>query len=212
MNRLDKREIWSYCEKVSSEEPDYLRALTRETNLKTLAPQMLSESIMGRMLAFISQMIRPDQILELGTFTGYGTLCLAEGLSPNGMITTIEVNPELQHISSRYFEGSPFKNQICAIQGDANEVLKDLKVSFDLIYLDAGKRNYLTMYELALPKLKSGKFLLVDNTLWSGKVVSSSQDSTTQALQEFNAFLKTDDRIKVVLLPIRDGLTLIQKK
>jgi len=212
MNRLDKKEIWNYCEMVSSEEPKYLKDLIRETHLKTLAPQMLSESIMGRMLSFVSHMVQPKSILEIGTFTGYGTLCLAEGLSPNGTITTIEVNPELQSISSKYFEKSPYTYQINALQGDAFNLIDALDIGFDLIYLDAGKKNYLKMYELVLPKLNQGKFILVDNTLWSGKVVSPSQDLVTKSLQEFNLFLKSDQRVNVLLLPIRDGITLIQKQ
>ena len=211
MNRLDKKEIWNYCESVSSAEPDYLKALTRETNLKTLAPQMLSESIMGRMLAFVSRMIQPEQILELGTFTGYGTLCLAEGLPADGRLDTIERNPEHENMVNTYFAKSIYNTQLHLHIGDAFEIIPSLNLTYDLIYLDGAKKHYCEFYDLVFPKLQLGGTLIADNVLWYGNILDKKKNTATASIDAFNKKVYADDRVENLILPLRDGLQLIQK-
>lgn len=205
--------IWQYCEAMSSPCSSLLDELERETHLKTLAPQMMSGRLQGRILSLLSKLVGPEQILEIGTFTGYGTLCLAEGLGQNGKITTIEVNPELTAISEKYFEASEFKDKIKAHSGDAIELIPSLSELYDLVYIDAGKKDNAQYLELILPRLNPGGIILIDNVLWAGKVLDpNTVDIKTQTIQAFNKMISEDERLEVVLIPIRDGLSVLRKR
>jgi len=212
MFNLSQKEIWEYCAKHSSKESDLLLELERETYLKTLAPQMMSGSLQGRMLSMISKLTRPSNILEIGTFTGYGTLCLSEGLRPMGKITTLEVNKELQNISSKYFLKSPFKDQIHSILGNALDIIPELLGPFDLVYIDAGKQNNADYLELVISKMEKNGLILIDNTLWSGKVIQSAKDQKTLGIDLFNKKVLSDSRLEALILPIRDGLSILRLK
>jgi len=208
--RADQQDIWDYCSAYSSDQSDLLLELERVSNLRTLAPQMISGPLQGRMLSFISHMIRPECILEIGTFTGYGTLCLAEGLSKNGSIYTIEVNQELKYISADFFTRSKFKNQIHAMEGDALKIVPTLQVHFDLVYIDAGKLNNWDYLQLVLPKIKTGGFIIIDNVLWSGKVLSPN-DKVATKIHAFNQNVVEHPEIENVIIPIRDGMNILRK-
>ena len=203
-----------YAEKHTSSEAELLNRINRETNLEVLQPRMLSGHLQGRILAMISQMIRPSYIVEIGTYTGYSALCLAEGLNQNGKLATIEYNHELEDRLQEYFKESEYANQIDLKIGDAIEVLPTLENGIDLVFIDADKVNYLNYYNLVFNKLKSGGYILADNVLWSGKVLEdfNDQDEDTAALIKFNSFIQNDNRVENVLLPVRDGLMLIRKK
>lgn len=199
----------------SDKEPDYLADINRKTHLRMINPRMLSGHLQGRVLAMISKMIQPDTILEVGSYTGYSALCLAEGLSAKGKLHTIEVNDELEDFILENISQSPYSEKIILHIGDAKDKIQHLNYQFDLIFLDADKREYANYYELVLSKLKSGGFMLVDNTLWNDKVLSekpNTKDAQTKAIMEFNDALMADNRIEKVILPIRDGLTIIRKK
>ena len=196
---------------LSSPPSDLLIKLDRETHLKTLAPQMSSGHIQGFLLSLISEWIKPKTILEIGTFTGYGTLCLAKGLRENGTIHTIEVNPELTAISQKYFQLSNLEERIMHYIGDAQHIIPEIDEQFDLVFIDAGKREYQMHYDLVFDKVKSGGVILVDNVLWSGKVSESMGDKDTETLKAFNQKIKDDFRVRNLLLPIRDGLMIAVK-
>lgn len=212
--RFKYSELDDYVENHTNEEPELLAELRKETFQKTINPQMISGAYQGRILSMISKIIRPENILEIGTFTGYATLCLAEGLQENGKIITIDKNDELSIISDKYFQKSKYSEQIYAKTGDALVLIKELKPIFDLVFIDADKKNYLNYYELILPKLNSGGVILADNVLWWGKVLDETpdKDKTTKLLQEFNKSIAKDKRVEVVMLPVRDGISLIRKK
>lgn len=210
-----KNEILNYCEKHTTAENDILKALNRYTHANVLQPRMLSGHLQGRFLSMISQMIKPEYILEIGTYTGYSALCLAEGLKENGLLFTIEKNEELEHIIEKHVRASPFNQQIKMMFGDALQLIPTLDVMFDLVFIDADKKNYLNYYHLVLPKLKKGGFILADNVLWSGKVLNETEienDKDTHAIHTFNEFICNDSRVECMLLPLRDGLMLIRKK
>ena len=198
----------------SEEEPELLQQLTRETYQKILQPIMLSGPYQGRVLSMISKLIRPKSILELGTFTGYATLCLAEGLQTNGKIDTIDVNEELVDFQRKYFDMSNYGNQIYQHLGSALDIIPTLNKTFDLVFIDADKPNYVNYFNLIIDKLNSGGIILSDNVLWHGKVVKplDIKDNSTKAVLKFNTLLKNDKRIETVLLPIRDGLTISRKR
>lgn len=198
----------------SQEEPELLQQLTRETYQKILQPIMLSGPYQGRVLSMISKLIRPKSILELGTFTGYATLCLAEGLQVEGEIHTIDINEELEDFQRKYFDKSGYGTQIHQHLGSAIDILPTLDKTFDLVFIDADKPNYVNYFHLIIDKLKPGGIILSDNVLWHGKVIEplNDKDTSTKAVLEFNTLLKNDDRIETVLLPIRDGLTISRKK
>ncbi|MEM9866634.1 MAG: O-methyltransferase [Bacteroidota bacterium] len=200
----------SYIANHSEEEPDILRELTRETHLKVVQPRMITGHFQGRVLSLLSKIIAPNSILEIGTYTGYSAICLAEGLSKNGMLHTVEINEELYDMQRSYFDKSGFGNQIVQHVGDALEIVPQLDIVFDLVFIDAQKVNYLAYYEQILEKTTSGSIILSDNVLWSGKVVEAPEktDHATIALLDYNKKLKNDPRVETVLLPIRDGLTL----
>lgn len=199
-----------YAEQHSEQEPPLLTALTRETHLRILQPRMLSGHLQGRFLSLLSRLLAPTYIVEIGTFTGYATLCLAEGLMPSGHLHTIEANEEYEEIQNKYFGQSPYREQIIQHFAPALEVLPTLPDGIDMVFIDADKKNYLNYFEVVLPKMRPGGVILSDNVLWSGKVVEPVKDSDkhTQILMEYNKRLATDPRLETVLLPIRDGLTL----
>ncbi|MDB4014796.1 O-methyltransferase [Flavobacteriaceae bacterium] len=203
-------ELLDYVTKNSHDEPDILKELTRETYQKVLLPRMLSGALQGRFLSMISKLTSPKRILEIGTYTGYATLCLAEGLIKGGSIDTLDKNEELFDFQRKYFDQSGYSSQIKQHLGNAIDIIPALKPGYDLVFLDADKTNYLNYFELVLPKMNSGGVILSDNVLWSGKVIKQAnpKDKDTQVLQEFNRLLASDPRIESVLLPLRDGLTM----
>jgi len=200
-----------YCLDHSSEQSAILYELERETYLKTLAPQMLSGHLQGLLLTMISKMLRPVRILELGTFTGYSAICLAQGLAPNGLLHTIEVNEEMQPIIQKYVKKAGLQDQIKTHVGDAGLIVPTLDEVFDLAFIDAGKKDYESHFEMVLEKTRSGGIILIDNVLWSQKVIAENLDQGAQTVDAFNKKIKNDPRIENVVLPIRDGITLIRK-
>jgi predicted O-methyltransferase YrrM len=208
------QELEDYIEKHSEKEPDLLAALNKETYQKILLPRMLSGHFQGRVLSMLSKLIRPVNILEIGTFTGYAALCLCEGMQENGQLHTIDIKEELETIQRKYFDKSPWGSQIFQHLGEAIAIIPTLELKFDLVFIDADKENYLNYFELILPKMNKGGIILSDNVLWSGKVLEPLQknDSSTKVLLEYNELLKNDPRIETVLLPIRDGLTVSRVK
>jgi caffeoyl-CoA O-methyltransferase len=203
-----------YVVKHSEEEPAILKALTRETYQKILQPRMLSGHYQGRVLSVLSKIIRPKTILELGTFTGYSALCLAEGLDKNGVLHTIDVNEELVDFQRSYFDKSDYGSQIIQHLGSAIDIIPTLDTTFDLVFMDADKPNYINYFHQIIDKLNPGGVILSDNVLWSGKVIETldPSDVSTKIVLEYNALLKEDPRLETVLLPIRDGLTVSIKK
>ena len=204
--------LQQYLDDHSMEESDLLKALDRETHQKVLQPRMLSGSYQGRLLAILAKMIGPKKILEVGTYTGYATLCMAEGLTTGGSIDTIDHNEELADMQRRYFDQSPYGNQITQHLGEAKDILKTLAGPYDLVFLDADKENYPHYFDLIIDKLETGGVILSDNVLWSGKVLEKATDEATSALQEYNHKINTDVRVETVVLPIRDGLTITRKR
>ena len=201
--------IDDYVVNHSQQEPKIFQELTKETWQKVLNPRMLSGAFQGRVLSMISKLIRPKNILEIGTYTGYSTLCFAEGLSKDGKIITIDKNEELETLQNKYFEKSGYRSQIQQMVGDATKIIPTLTQQFDLVFIDADKSNYINYFHLIIDKIKPGGIILSDNVLWSGKVVEplNSKDLDTKVLLEYNKLLNIDKRVETVLLPIRDGLT-----
>jgi predicted O-methyltransferase YrrM len=199
-----------YIATNSQPEPEILKELTRETHLKVLRPRMISGHFQGRVLSLLSKMQRPTHILEIGTYTGYSAICLAEGLAPGGVLHTIDINEELAPIQRRYFDQSGFGKQIIQHVGDALDIIPALDMHFDLVFIDAEKTNYDDFFEAAIKKTKSGSIILSDNVLWSGKVVAplDASDKATKSIIDYNKKLMEDPRVDTVILPIRDGLTL----
>lgn len=210
MNFLDKK-LEDYVQDHSDQEPELLQQLTHETHLKVLQPRMLSGAYQGRLLAFLSKLVAPKHILEIGTYTGYSALCLAEGLQPHGRIDTIDVNEELTDLQRKYFDASRFGSQIFQHLGNAAEIIPTLSSTFDLVFIDADKEQYPLYFELIVDLVPSGGLIIADNVLWSGKVIEKSNDEATQALQSFNKKVVEDVRVEALLLPVRDGLTLLRK-
>lgn len=213
MHFLDPK-LEDYLSAHHDAEPELLAQLNRETHLKILQPRMLSGALQGRYLAMISKLAKPKYILEIGTYTGYSALCLAEGLEEGGELHTLEINDELETMCRKYFAEAGKAEQIHLQIGDALDTLQNLKRDWDLIFIDADKPRYLDYYKLLIPRLKSGAFILADNVLWSGKVIEELQpnDESTLALLEFNTFVQEDDRVENLLLPLRDGLMCIRVK
>jgi predicted O-methyltransferase YrrM len=213
MNLLPEK-IESYVVEHSQKEPLLLHELNKETWQKILNPRMLSGAFQGRVLAMISKLIRPSTILEIGTYTGYSALCLAEGLQEKGRLITIDINEELNAFAQKYFDKSAHKNQIKQIIGNAIDVIPTLNEKFDMVFIDADKSNYSHYFNLIIDKMNSGGVILSDNVLWSGKVVEkmNPKDEDTKALVAYNKLLNSDKRIETVLLPIRDGLTISRVK
>ena len=202
-------ELEDYVSNHSQIEPELLAKLNKETHQKVLQPRMLSGHFQGRVLSMLSKIIRPTTILEIGTYTGYAALCLAEGLTENGTLDTIDVNEELVDFQKKYFDVSPWKDQIFHHLGDALEVIPTLDKKFDLVFIDADKENYIAYFNMMVPMMNKGGIILSDNVLWSGKVLEEvkSSDKTTQILLDYNKLINEDKRVETVLLPIRDGLT-----
>lgn len=203
-----------YAEQHTSPESELLQRINRETNLEVLMPRMLSGHLQGRILAMVSKMISPSYIVEIGTYTGYSALCMAEGLKEAGKLITIEYNEELQKRILGYFNESEYANLIDLRVGDAMAILPTLATGIDLVFIDADKTNYLNYYNLVFDKLNSGGYILADNVLWSGKVIEevNPDDADTIALKKFNTFVQQDERVENILMPVRDGLMLIRKK
>lgn len=203
-----------YVVKHSEDEPELLQQLTRETYQKILQPRMLSGHYQGRVLSMISKLINPKSILEIGTYTGYSALCLAEGMQIDGELHTIDVNEELVDFQQKYFDKSEFSKQISQHLGDALDIIPKLDKNFDLVFIDADKENYPNYFDIIINKLNTGGIILSDNVLWSGKVLETNfkkEDTSTPALIEYNKLLKEDKRVETVILPIRDGLTISRK-
>ena len=202
--------IDDYAVAHSQEEPIILQELSKETWQKVLNPRMLSGAFQGRILAVLSKLIKPKNILEIGTYTGYATLCFAEGLTSDGKIITIDKNEELETLQNKYFEKSGFRKQITQLVGNAIEIIPTINEKFDLVFIDADKSNYINYFHLIIDKMNSGGIILSDNVLWSGKVVEAldPKDEDTKVLLAYNKLMNEDPRIETVLLPIRDGLTL----
>ncbi|MDP3557244.1 MAG: O-methyltransferase [Bacteroidota bacterium] len=210
MEFIDEK-ISDYCEDFSEKESELLKELNRETNLKINQPRMLSGHLQGRLLSFLSKLIKPNQILEIGTYTGYSALCLAEGLTENGKLITIDPNEETNHFAQQFFNKSFYKDKIEIIEGQANSIIPTLKQKFDIVFIDADKKNYVLYYELIIDKVKAGGLIIADNVLWSGKVIEKSMDNDTLAIHQFNQKVNSDPRVENLLLPVRDGLMLLRK-
>lgn len=205
--------IEKYAENHSSEPSAVLNDLFRETHLKVLHPRMLSGKVQGRFLSMISNMIQAETILEIGTYTGYSAICLAEGLKKDGKIYTIEIDLELKEIAAKYFKKAGIENKVIQYFGNAMDIIPKLDLVFDLVFIDADKQNLPDYYQLVFEKVRKGGYILVDNVLWSGKVVQPIKkgDKDTQGIIEFNTKVQNDARVEIVLLPLRDGLMLIRK-
>jgi caffeoyl-CoA O-methyltransferase len=204
-------ELQLYAEQHTSEESALLEKINRNTHAKVMLPRMLSGHLQGRVLSMISCMIKPNAILEIGTYTGYSALCLAEGLSQNGKLITIDINEELEEQVRNYFKESSFESKIDYRIGDATKIIPELKEKFDLVFIDADKENYCRYFDLVIDRVNLNGFILADNVLWSGKVLDAKPDKDTKAILEFNRKVQDDDRVENVLLPIRDGMMLIRK-
>ena len=206
-------EIEAYSVAHTEDESALLKSLNRETHANILNPRMLSGHLQGRFLSMISRMIRPDNILEIGTYTGYSALCLCEGLNAGGKLITIDINEELETFTRRFFAHSPFADSIDYQIGKATDIIPTLNTAFDLIFIDADKINYTNYFNLCIEKVRTGGFLIADNVLWSGKVIQDDIkiDKDTQALLDFNKMVHDDGRVSNILLPIRDGLMILQK-
>ncbi len=208
-NKLIDQYILSHIE----EEDPLLARLYRETNIKFFNGYMCSGHLQGSILTLLSKLVKPDRILEIGTFTGYSALCLAKGLSANGILHTIDINEELKSFASTYFTEAGMKDKIVQHLGDAVEIIPSFNETFDLVFLDADKRQYLSDYKLFFPKVRIGGIIIADNVLWGGKVVEkvSASDEQTKGILQFNDFVRNDPRVETYMLPVRDGLTILRK-
>lgn len=208
----DPEKVDRYLKKHSSPEDGVLQELTRHTYLKEVHPNMLSGKVLGGFLQMFSKLLSPDRILEIGTYTGYSAICLARGLKANGKLITLEVNEELKASTLSFFKKAGVDQKIELINGNALEIIPTLEETFDLVFIDAHKEDYPAYYEAAMKKLAHGGYILADNVLWSGKVLDENlSDATTQAIHQFNQMISDDVRVENLLLPIRDGLMVIQK-
>lgn len=205
-------ELQRYIEEHTAQEPDLLEKINRETHAQVLKARMLSGHVQGRFLSMISKMIQPKVILEIGTYTGYSALCLAEGLPVDGRLITIDINEELEDRVRNYFAQSGVASQIDYRVGDARKIIPSLAETLDLVFIDADKENYSLYYDLVMEKLPSGGIILADNVLWSGKVVQPKPDKDTQAILDFNSKVHHDARVENVLLPLRDGVMMLRKR
>ena len=209
---IDER-LDDYIAEHSSPEGDYLYRLYRATNIEILNPHMASGHVQGRLLKLLVKMIRPKNILEIGTYTGYSAICMAEGLDDEGKLYTFEVDDELEDFTRRWIEGSPVSDKIIFTIGSALERVPQMGVKFDLAFIDGNKREYIAYYEMALEYLSDGGWILADNTLWDGHVIDPAyKDAQTNGVRAFNDYVRADERVEEVILPLRDGLTIIRKK
>jgi len=208
INETLKRYLEHYCEP----EPELLKHIDRETNLKVLLPRMLSGHYQGRVISMISKLVNPKRILEIGTFTGYATLCFAEGLADGGKIITLDINEELEDRVRGYFGQSEYKEKIDYRIGNAQEIIPLLDEVFDIVFIDADKKNNYNYYVQVFDKVRKGGIIIVDNVLWSGKVLENKSDKDTGNIVHFNDEIAKDDRVEKLILPVRDGLFIIRKK
>lgn len=206
-------ELDEYTSNHTENEPGFLQKLNRDTHIKVLQPRMLSGHFQGRLLSLLSHLVRPCRVLEIGTYTGYSAICMAEGLTTDGKLITIDCNEDLCHIIQETIENSDYASKIEFICGEALRVIPQLNETFDLVFIDADKSNYFKYYEMVLPKVRSGGLIIADNVLWSGKVLDTKNnpDLDTQALDKFNKRVHQDNRVQNVLLPVRDGLMVLRK-
>ena len=210
MNFLDHN-LETYVAEHSEQEPELLQELARETHLKILQPRMLSGAYQGRLLALLSKLIAPKHILEIGTYTGYSALCLAEGLQADGQIDTIDINEELTDMQRKYFDVSGYGKHIVQHLGNAAEIIPAIEGTFDFVFIDADKEQYPLYFDLIVDRVRSGGLIIADNVLWSGKVLEPATDEATESLQSFNKKVAKDSRVDPVILAVRDGLTLLRK-
>jgi len=208
---FSQKKIVKYCEEHTTRSSAIATRLERETNLKTLAPQMISGAYQGKLLQILCSAIKPKLVLEIGTFTGYAALHLAKGLGENGVLHTIEANEELAFIIEKYIKEAKIHNKVVRHYGDAMEIIPTIKGSFDLVFIDAGKRMYTDFYDKIIDRINPGGLILVDNVLWSGKVVSQKHDKDTTIIHDFNKKVHNDKRVENIILPIRDGLLMAVK-
>ncbi len=206
--------IQNYSEQHTNGESELLKKLNRETHLKISQPRMLSGHLQGRFLSFISKLIQPNFILEIGTYTGYSALCLAEGLSKNGKLVTIDPNEETNLFAQSFFNQSPYAKQIELVQEQALKIIPTIKSDIDLVFVDADKSNYLNYYKAVIDKVRVDGIIIADNVLWSGKILmeEAKMDADTKLIHQFNEFVSNDDRVEHLLLPVRDGLMILRKR
>lgn len=202
----------TYLEHYCEPEPQLLQHIERETNLKALMPRMVSGHYQGRVISFLAKLMTPKMVLEIGTFTGYATLCFAEGLAERGKIITIDINEELEERVRNYFAQSAYDEKIDYRIGNALELLPAINEVFDIVFIDADKKNNYTYYQLVFDKIRPGGLIIVDNVLWSGKVVEKNQDTDTTSISSFNDAILQDQRVEKLILPVRDGLFIMRKK
>jgi caffeoyl-CoA O-methyltransferase len=205
------QDIQRYAEQHTSAESELLKKINRQTHAQVMMPRMLSGHLQGRMLSLFSHMIRPKNILEIGTYTGYSALCLCEGLQPDGKLTTIDINEELEDRVREYFKTAGVEKRIDYRIGNASQIIPTLEGKFDLVFIDADKENYAQYFDLVIDRVNLNGFILADNVLWSGKVIESKQDKDTKAIVAFNAKVQADPRVENVLLPLRDGILAMRK-
>lgn len=205
-------DIEQYVCDHSNSQSEVLKELERETNAKILMPRMVSGHLQGEFLKFISSIIKPKAILEIGTYTGYSAICLAQGLAENGKLHTIDVNEELEEFAKKYFVKAGFENKIIMHVGKALDIIPTLNEDFDLIFIDADKSNNLNYYEMCINKIKSGAVIMIDNVLWSGKVLAEKLDKDSHTIDSFNKHVKNDIRVEKVMIPLRDGILMVRKK
>jgi len=209
---VNTKQIEDYILQHIDKEPEFLGKLTRETNLRTINPRMMSGHLQGRMLKMFCNMIAPDYILEIGTFTGYSAICMAESLSEKGELHTIEVNDELEDFLVRTFEESGLNDRIHLHIGDALEIIPQMNITFDVVFIDGNKKHYLEYFHAVYPKLRTGGIIIADNTLWDGHVPNLERnDDKTIEIRRFNDYIAADERLEKVIIPVRDGITLIRK-
>jgi caffeoyl-CoA O-methyltransferase len=208
------KELSNYCESNTSPETHILSQLNRETHLKVVSPRMLSGHLQGRFLSFITKLQQPKLIVEIGTYTGYSALCLAEGLAENGKLISIDVNEETSAFAKSFINKTEYATQIDLVLGDAKDYIPTIEQPIDLVFIDADKKNYLNYYHLVIDKLSRGGLIIADNVLWSGKITmaENAMDKETLALHHFNQFVQQDVRVENILLPVRDGLMVVRKK
>ena len=208
MSDIVNNKIEDYIRKNSSKEPEILKDLNKETYLKVLNPRMLSGHLQGRFLSIITKLIKPKKILEIGTYTGYSAICMAEGLVENGIIHTIDINEELVSIQNKYFKKSKCNNSITQHVGDARNIIKNINEEFDVVFLDADKENYLNYYNICIDLIDKGRLIIVDNVLWHGEVADEkNNDKFTINIREFNKFVSEDKRVEQIIIPLGDGMT-----
>jgi len=206
--------INDYCEQHTKEESEVLKTLNRHTNVNVLRPRMLSGHLQGKLLSMLSGMVKPKRVLEIGTYTGYSAICLAKGIVEGGELITVDCNEELEDLANEYFQKAGYGSTIKMITGDAAQIIPSLADGFDLVFIDADKESYVNYYHQVFDKVNSGGYIVVDNVLWSGKVVQELKtgDKETQGILDFNALVQNDERVENILLPFRDGLMILQKK